>query len=140
MSYTGTNRFDEAEKFLKKAIEIGRKPGPQTHSVMGDFLQCLGACYLWKGNLAEAEDVLCRALLERCGENNENRGGALYTLGNVYLQQRRYNKALRLHQQVLELYTKDLGNTHHWVADSCHKVGSILAIADFDGKDFVQAE
>jgi tetratricopeptide (TPR) repeat protein len=80
---------------------------------MGDLMQCIGACFLWKGDHDRAEDVLYRALLENCGENNENRGGALYTLGNVYLRQRKYNDALRLHQKVLEMYTKDLGKMHH---------------------------
>ncbi|KAF2809091.1 uncharacterized protein BDZ99DRAFT_571917 [Mytilinidion resinicola] len=140
MSCIGAEKYDDAEMYLDKAIELGQASGSATSSVLGDFLQCKGACFLWKGDLAKAEDILCRALLERCGENNENRGGALYSLGNVYFRQGRYSESLELHQQVLELYTTDLGNNHHWVADSCHKIGSILAVAGFDGGDLVEAE
>jgi tetratricopeptide (TPR) repeat protein len=140
MSYTGANRFDDAKKYLNKAIEMAKKPGAASQSVIGDFMQCIGACHLWSGDLGEAEDILCRALLERCGENNENRGGAMYTLGNVYLRQGKYLDALQLHQEVLEIYTRDLGNMHHWVADSCHKVGSILAIPDFKQHNLIEAE
>jgi tetratricopeptide (TPR) repeat protein len=140
MSYTGAGRYNEAEQYLKKCIAIGKKPGATTRCVLGDFMQCLGACYLWRGDLQQAEDVLCKAIQESCGANNENRGGALYSLGNVYYKQQRYAEALLKHREVLELYTKDLGNNHHWVADSCHKVGSILATDEFEGKDLIQAE
>jgi tetratricopeptide (TPR) repeat protein len=139
MSYTGAYRFDDAETYLNKALAVAQEPGAETHSVLGDFMQCLGACYLWKGELQKAEDNLCRALLGRCGENDEYRG-ALCSVGNVYLKQRRYSEALRMHQEVLERYTKDLGNAHHWVADSCHKIGSIFAVPDFADGSLLEAE
>lgn len=65
-----------------------------------------------------------RALLEhhRALECN------LYALGNVYLGQKRYVDALRLHQEVLERFGGKLGHQHHVVADSCHKIGNILGL------------
>ncbi|KAK3944663.1 hypothetical protein QBC46DRAFT_350391 [Diplogelasinospora grovesii] len=140
MSCIGASRFDEAKDALQKAIDLAHLPDAPSHQVLGDFMQCMAACHLHEGDVDAAEDMGRRALLERCGENNENRGGALYTLGNVYLRQRKYDEALELHQEVLELYTKDLGNMHHWVADSCHKVGCILAIPEFGRGDLAQAE
>lgn len=143
MSCTGAEKYDEAEKYLRLCIAIGSKHGAATHVVLGDFMQCLGACYFWRkgpGDLARAEDILQRALLQLCGANNENRGGALYTLGNVFLKQGRYPEALEKHKEVLKLYIDDCGAEHQWVADSLHKVGSILAIADFEGRDLRGAE
>lgn len=140
ISSTGAGRYEGAERYLKKAIEMGKEPNSPVRCVMGDFLQCLGACYLWKGDLKSAENLLSRAILDRCGPNNENRGGALYSLGNVYLRQGRFDLALEMHQEVLRLYREDLGDDHHWVADSCHKVGSIYAIAEFKKLDLQKAE
>ena len=143
MSCTGAEKYDEAEKYLRRCIAIGSKYGAATHVVLGDFMQCLGACYFWRkgpGDLALAEDIMQRALLQLCGANNENRGGALYTLGNVFLRQGRYSEALEKHKEVLKLYIDDCGAEHQWVADSLHKVGSILAIADFEGRDLREAE
>jgi tetratricopeptide (TPR) repeat protein len=140
MSCIGAQRFDEARTALQKAIDIARQPGAPCANVLGDFMQCLAACHLHEGNIDAAEEMVRCALLEQCGANNENRGGALYTLGNVCLRQEKYDEALQLHQEVLRIYTDDLGHSHHWVADSCHKVGCILAMPQFVNRDLAEAE
>jgi tetratricopeptide (TPR) repeat protein len=132
-AYTGAERFNEAEECHKKAISLC-KGGPKD---VARLYANLGSCYLWKGDLQQAEAVLHKALLEydRVLECN------LYALGNVYLKQKRYKEALEKHQEVLERFSKKLGHDHHVTADSCHKIGSILAIPDFEsGIDLVEAE
>jgi tetratricopeptide (TPR) repeat protein len=132
-AYTGAERFNEAEECHKKAISLCKGDPKDIARLYAN----LGSCYLWKGDLQQAEAVLHKALLEydRILECN------LYALGNVYLKQKRYKEALEKHQEVLERFSKKLGHDHHVTADSCHKIGSILAIPDFEsGMDLVQAE
>lgn len=97
MSSTGAGFYDNAVKYLGKVIEMGKEPNSPVSCVMDDFLQYLGSYHLWKGNLTRAKQLLSKAILNRCSANNENCGGTLYSLDNVYLRQERFTGAMEMH-------------------------------------------
>jgi tetratricopeptide (TPR) repeat protein len=135
-SLTGSGRYTESEFYHDKAIRLTKALGKPTPRQMGILYANLGSTLLWKGDLSKAEDVLKRALLEhdRILECNK------YALANVYIRQKRLDEAFQLHSEVLELFSRDLGRSHHATADSCHKVGSILTMKEFSGRNLQDAE
>ena len=133
---TATNRFSEAEVCHHSALESA--PGiddPHSSTRLGNLYANLGSCLLWQGKYAQAEDLLRKALLrhDRGLECN------WYALGNVYLRQGQLKSAFEIHRKVLESFSTTLGHSHHTVADSCHKIGSIYALCDFECRDLHQA-
>lgn len=135
ISYTGAERFTEAEDIHQQAIDRCVEYGLEEECSLGNIMQNLGSCLLWKGDLERAEDILRKALLMP----NRNSEGNLYTLGNLLLKTRRPDEALKLHKEVLDVYLADLGSFHPCTADSYHKVGSILA-DNSECQDLVEGE
>ena len=133
---TTINRFIEAELSHETALQIALKIDESPSTRLGVLYANLGSCLLWKGDLIQAERLLHKALLQHDRGLECN----LYALGNVYLRQGRLNKALEVHREVLQILSKSVGPTHHCVADSCHKIGSIYSLNEFENKDLVQAE
>lgn len=134
---TTANRFSEAEICHQSAIMNAPKiDGPQSSTRMGSLYANLGSCLLWQGKYPQAEDLLRKALLR----HDRGLECTMYALGNVYLRQGQLKRAFELHRKVLESFSTTLGHSHHTVADSCHKVGSIYALCDFECKDLHQAE
>lgn len=134
---TATNRFSEAELCHRSAIQSAPKIDGQPSSTrIGSLYANLGSCLLWQGKYTQAEDLLRKALLrhDRGLECN------WYALGNVYLRQAQLKEAFEIHRKVLESFSTTLGHSHHAVADSCHKVGCIYTLRDFEGRDLHQAE
>ncbi|KAI1422503.1 hypothetical protein F5Y12DRAFT_762389 [Xylaria sp. FL1777] len=130
-SLTGQGKFQDAEAALKLAIDLSLAGGAETSTKLGTLYANLGSCLLWKGDIEGAEAVLHTALLKHQRSLNCN----LYALGNVYLHQGRIEEAYKVHVEVLENFSRDFGHTHHATADSCHKVGSILAMEKFGKRD-----
>lgn len=134
---TAANRFDEAETCHQSAlINASKMDESQSSTRIGSLYANLGSCLLWQGKYTQAEDLLRKALL-RHGRGLEC---SLYALGNVYLRQGQLKSAFDIHRKVLESFSTTLGHSHHTVADSCHKVGSIYALRDFECRDLHQAE
>ena len=134
---TAANRFSEAEVCHQSALHSAPKiDGPQSSMRIGNLYTNLGSCLLWQGKYTEAEELLRKALLrhDRGLECN------WYALGNVYLRQGQLKNAFEIHRKVLESFSTTLGHSHHTVADSCHKVGCIYALCDFEERDLYQAE
>lgn len=134
--YTAAGRFAESEEYHQAAIAACIRHGTAERDSLGNLMQNLGSCYLWSGRLDLAEEVLRDALLKP----NRDREGNQYTLANVLWKQKRYSEALKLHQEVLQVYYHKCGPFHGCTADSLHKVGSILAQADFVSRDLAEAE
>ena len=133
---TAVNRFSEAEICHHAALEVAPKiDGPQSSTRIGGLYANLGSCLLWQGKYSQAEDLLRESLLR----HDRGLECSLYALGNVYLRQGQLKRALEMHRKVLESFSTSLGHNHHTVADSCHKVGSIYALGDFEGRDLHQA-
>lgn len=132
----GAKRYNEAGKCHRDAIKFSEGIGNLSNRRLGTLYANLGSCLLWKGDFTQAEAVLQPALLQY-GRNLECN---LYALGNVYLAQNRYDKALDLHQEVLELSSSRLSHNHHCTADSCHKVGSIFTLKEFSRQNLGEAE
>ena len=135
-SFTGLERFSDAEEALQCAISIATAGGDATSGKLGTLYANLGSCLLWKGDLDAAEAILHRSLLQHQRQLNCN----MYALGNVYLRQKRYEEAYNLHVEVLGNFSRTLGHDHHATADSCHKVGAILAMDECPRKDLSEAE
>ncbi len=134
---TAADRFSEAEICHQSALDNAPKAhGSQSSTRIGSLYANLGSCLLWQGKYAQAEDLLRKALLR----HDRGLECSLYALGNVYLRQGKLKSALDTHRQVLESFSTTLGQFHHAVADSCHKVGSIYALRDFECRDLQQAE
>lgn len=134
---TAANRFSEAEICHHSALDNAPKiDGPQSSTRIGSLYANLGSCLLWQGKYTQAEDLLRKALLR----HDRGLECSLYALGNVYLRQGQLKSAFDLHRKVLESFSTSLGHFHHTVADSCHKVGSIYALCDFECRDLHQAE
>lgn len=134
---TAANRFNEAETCHQSAFDCALKiEGPQSSARMGTLYANLGSCLLWQGRYAQAEDLLRKALLR----HDRGLECAWYALGNVYLRQGQLKNAFETHRKVLESFSINLGHSHHTVADSCHKVGCIYALCDFEYRDLHQAE
>jgi len=103
---------------------------------MGNLMQNLGSCYLWQGELEKSKNLLDQAMQQP----NEYPEAAKYTMGNIYLAMQENEPALELHSEALEIYKRKRGLNHPTTADSCHKVGSILAMKGFARRDLVRAE
>ena len=134
---TAANRFGEAERCHRLALgSVPKIEGPQSSTRIGSLHANLGSCLLWQGKYAQAEDILRKALLQ----HDRGLECAFYALGNVYLRQGQLKRAFETHQKVLESFSRTLGHFHHTVADSCHKIGCIYALCDFEDRDLHQAE
>jgi tetratricopeptide (TPR) repeat protein len=134
-SLTGSGRFDEAQEHHKRAIEIAESSGGFTRRQLGILYANLGSCFLWKGDLDRAQSLLEMACMkyDRMLDCNS------YALGNVYLMQGKVEDAIGKHYEALDMFAKGLGVTHHFTADSYHKIGSILALEWYEGKNLVEA-
>lgn len=82
MAYSRQERWDEAIQYTQKALELA----PQAHLI---HLQ-LARLFLSAGELAKA-----RQLLEAIIQDNPESAEAHYQLGNVALQEKRYDEAAR---------------------------------------------
>lgn len=136
IAHLALENYVESETFHKEAIGLCGRLGLQEQCSMGNLMQNLAACYLWSGKLAQAENTLNEAMLQP----NKNREGAVYTRGNLLLRLARYDEALLLHKEVLQVYIDELGPWHPTTADSWHKLGSIFIIPAFASRDLKEAE
>ncbi len=134
---TATNCFSEAEVCHQSALDnLSKIEGPQSSTLIGSLYANLGSCLLWQGKYAQAEDLLRKALIR----HDRGLECSWYALGNVYLRKGLLKKGFEYHRKVLESFSTTLGHSHHTVADSCHKVGSIYALDNFECKDLQKAE
>jgi tetratricopeptide (TPR) repeat protein len=136
IAYVAVERYAESEEFHRQAIEHCERLGMEKECSMGNLMQNLGSCYLWGGDLQRAYDILQEALLQP----NVNREGAQYTLGNVMLRLKKYDEAIALHKEALQVYLKEIGPSHPTTGDSWHKIGTIFAMPEFSGHDLHEAE
>ena len=130
-------KYAESEKFHNEAIDLCAQLGMEEQCSIGNLMQNLGSCYVWSGALEEAEDRLKRALAQ---PNKNHREGAKYTIGNLLLRLKRYEEALTLYREVLQIYIAELGLGCPTTADSWHKIGSIFSMPSFPGRDLSEAE
>lgn len=135
-AFTATGDFEKSERLQRKAIALAEAGGPATSGRLGTLYANLGSCLLWRGDLDAAEGVLRTSLMQ----HQRNLKCNLYALGNVYLRQGRYEEGYKTHLDVLEGFASTCGPLHHATADSCHKIGTILAMDEFSGKDLSEAE
>ncbi|CAN9097052.1 unnamed protein product [Alternaria alternata] len=126
ITHTAVERFEEAERYHKAAIEQCRILHMEKECSMGNIMQNLANCYLWGGRMSEAKRALDEARLQPTTSPE----AVDYTLGNWMMKSQRYEEALRLHKEVLILYAKELGKEHPVTADSLHKTGTLFARKD----------
>ena len=98
LSY-GMGRYDQAERYYRKAIEVS----PQT----GDLYNNLSWVCLSQGKkLKEAESLIMKAM----ELTPEHKGYYLDTLGAIYLKQHRYREAVGVLEEAVSLFDETQSN------------------------------
>ncbi|MHC4440006.1 MAG: tetratricopeptide repeat protein, partial [Planctomycetota bacterium] len=100
--YMNLNRWDEAERMLKRQVEIVQREHRPDHEIP---LNALGCLYYSLGRYKEAEDALQKKLEIVRRNKGSNAGYGWYTanLAKVYRYQGRYEEAEDLYKKTLEM-------------------------------------
>ena len=85
----------EAESYFNDALEITEKIQPPEHPQVYSRIDKLGKCLILEGKLAEAEQLYTRAqtLWQKEPSNCGNEARAMYALGSLYAQEKKYAEA-----------------------------------------------
>jgi CHAT domain-containing protein/Tfp pilus assembly protein PilF len=128
-------RFGEAEKTLRRALEVLTKTRGSVHPDVIVVLTILSDLYLANSQPAAALDLLRQALAateQRVGPDHPKTADLLLRLGNVYYEQAAYPSAEGIFNRALEIYEQKLGPEHPSVANALVNLGrSYLA----EGRD-----
>lgn len=130
-SLNGAGRFKESEHYHMEAIRLAHEIDTLSSIQKGYLHTNLGSCYLWAGEIDKAERLLRYVLHSYCA----NLDCTLYALANVSLRQGKFHEALVMHERACQLFRIALGDSHHFVADSLHKIGCIMSISEYANRD-----
>ncbi len=95
-AYFGQGRYGEAEKFARKAVELGTKKFGQDHPTTAVFINNLAELYRAQGRYAEAEPLYKRSLAIRekdLGPDHLDVATTLNNLAALYDTKGRYAEA-----------------------------------------------
>jgi len=127
-TYHHLGRYSEAEKHLRRCLEIRRD---QLGNEDFDTLNCmreLGWVYEELGESKQAETLLVEALEGMRRTLNEEHDALLSCMGWrawLYFHQGRYEEAERLYAEGLEVIQRKLGAEHPWAAIYMHWIGVV---------------
>jgi serine/threonine-protein kinase len=132
-------KYDEAEKQLKKALEIRQRLYPGNHEDVAEELDNLGTLYQEKGKLNDAEQLFRQALSMRRAVHGNVHARTAQSLNNlaVLLREKdQIEEAEKLHREALNIRRKVLSPDHDDLATSLNNLASIL----FSKNDLAGAE
>ena len=95
---------EDAESYFRDALAITEKIQPPGNPQVYSRLDKLGRCLIQEGKFAEAEELYGRAQGFWKGEQSSNGSEirAMYALGSLYSQEKKYGEAARLLGQALQ--------------------------------------
>ncbi len=102
---------DEAERYIRAALDEYRKLPPATYVEMATSLSNLGALLIKKGRYSEAEPYVLEGLELRrriLGSAHVSTGMALYRLSDLRYRQARYDEAEAAARQSIEVFKRAL--------------------------------
>jgi tetratricopeptide (TPR) repeat protein len=98
------NQYEDAESYYKDALEITEKILPPQDAKVYSRLDKLGKCLIKENKMADAEALYQRAqtLWKDEPSNNGNEFRAMYALGSLYAQEKKYAEAVPVLEQALQ--------------------------------------
>lgn len=124
-----TNRFSEAETFLRSALAIDENHNGGNHTSVAGRLNNLAMLFQDTNRLFEAEPLLRRAIEIYEQDLESDRVNFAVCLGNLGLLLRatnRFQEAEFLMNRVIEIYKAELGENHPKVAVSLNNLAGLL--------------
>ena len=138
-TYQSLGLYDEAERRLRKALEIRVDLFGREHAAVATSLNCLGMLLLDKSDFAEAQPLFEEALAIRqraCADEPAAIAESLNNLGLARQYRRRYEEATSLHRAALAIYQRICdGDRPETAACLSH-----LAMALFNDEQYDDAE
>ncbi len=134
-------RYDESEQLFRQVLEIREQELGLEHVDVADCLGHLGILASIRGQYAEAESQLKRAidLFEKSAERDQQReriADCLFGLALLYHTQGRYADAEPLYRKVITIREDVLGGDHYLVATALGGFSKLYS----DQGDYVSAE
>ncbi len=102
--YFQQKKYDEAEKFFLKSIEIWEQLGAKDSDEITYPLSNLGLAYAEQKKYDKAEEILRRAIAIREKTRNPDIAAALLNLGKVYAEQKKLTEAQVIYEKAFELF------------------------------------
>ncbi len=128
-AFYGQGRYGEAERFARKALELGQREFGPDHPTTGFLLNNLAVTYQAQGRYAEVEPLYKQALVIRetaLGPEHPDVGQSLNNLAELYRAQGRYAEAESFYKRSLVVWEKALGPEHPNVATSLENYTILL--------------
>ncbi len=124
-----TNRYDEAEPILQKALNIQQHVlGPREPSTLFTMFN-LASCFEGQNKWSEAEtayqDVLALSRLV-LGQDHNQVANTLLGIGRAARHFKKYDHALAANHEALSIYEKTLGEQHFYTVYPIEEIGAIL--------------
>jgi tetratricopeptide (TPR) repeat protein len=136
-------RYGEAERFARKALELGEQEFGPEHPEVAALLIHLAELYRAQGRYAAAEPLYKRSLAiweKALGPEHPDVASSLNNLAELYRVQGRYAAAEPLYKRTLAIKEKALGPEHPDVATSRENYAKLLEnlpiAASYAGLDF----
>lgn len=133
------NKYDDALRLAKRALEIREKLLPLNDPRVGNSLNNLAEIYIARHDYGKARDTYLRLLqhqTERFGADNAALARTLERLGALHYREGDNTKAEEAYKRALEINEKKYGPDHVEVAES------LYAVAEFyrARRDFAQGQ
>jgi tetratricopeptide (TPR) repeat protein len=129
-------RYDEAERYFKRAAAKADELGPQE---TGRALNNLGELYRRQGRLTEAERMFTRSLAvkEVLGTDHPDVATGLNNLAQVYITQGRIAAAVPLLERSLTIQEKTLTGEHPALARTMTTLAQVYRAVGRDNDAFI---
>ncbi len=121
--------YDQAERLLKRSLELAESLHGESHRVIADTLVRLGRLLNERGDWINAEAVLQRSYAVYLGLRDEDRAtqmGVLTQLGDSLSRQGKLQRSVAIQQQALAANRELFGNNSPDVAAILNNLGNAL--------------
>ncbi|KAK3947355.1 hypothetical protein QBC32DRAFT_224369 [Pseudoneurospora amorphoporcata] len=121
-------KLDEAETAFQRSIKIFEGLDDYQETMLADPQTNLGFIFWMRGELKEAEHVLCKMKDTHAASwgvddiRSFKTGKILYGIGNVLWAQGRFKESFNYHSRCLTQYKATLGDHHYRVGDVYHRL------------------